>query len=158
MRHTVRTVFSVTVAFGLALTAGISEAETNTASVQTADVMSSEVDTCAFARSGRRLGCVSDASNENILFSRQGRWVFLHNAYAPKEIELPAPEAAAERLRPGVWRVVEWPSRRVLGLAVAINAEKTRWRITNRSRRLIATGRGPDGPRIGMLVLTGWFG
>ena len=130
---------------------------TSLGSSGTYHLMSSALDTCAFTRSGRRLGCVSDAFNENRMFSRQGSWVFLHNAYAPKEIELPPPYAAAERLRAGVWRVVEWPSRRLLGRTVATNAEKTRWRMTNRSGRLIATGRGPGGPRIGMLVLTAFF-
>ena len=109
--------------------------------------------TCAYTGKGRLLGCLDDAFDcQNLFDSRRGgRW-FMTEWYAPKDPP-PPPEAAAERIGPGTWRVLAWPSRRILGVAVATNAARTRWRITDRGGDFAARARGPGGPQMGMVIL-----
>jgi hypothetical protein len=56
-------------------------------------------------------------------------------------------------LRPGAWRIVDWPSRRFRGRAVSTNSAKTAWRITNKDGRHVFTVEGSDGPLLGMVLL-----
>lgn len=108
--------------------------------------------TCAFNKLGKPIGCVP--SCENLFITRRGSRLFLHEQPFPKDVELPEPDTAGERLRLGVWRIVTWPNRRFLGRAAAANAAKTRWRITNSRGSLAATVRGPNGPHLALVLLS----
>ena len=111
-------------------------------------------DTCAFSKTGRKIGCVQDASNCSLVDTwSRGQWQFAGQELDPKAIEGPPPEVAAKRVRRGVWNIVSWPKRRPLGSVVASNAKQTRWRIRNTQGNVVATARGPDGAKIGMVIL-----
>ena len=101
----------------------------------------------------KMLGCLPSAfSCRNLFSSRRGRWLYITEEYAPKELNTP-PTVAAKHLRPGVWRIVDWPSRRFLGRAVSTNATQTTWRITNEDGTFVFTAEGSDGALVGMLML-----
>ena len=103
---------------------------------------------CAFSKSGRRLGCLSNASAcLNLTYWTEGRWIYAHEGHGPE------PHVGAKRLSAGVWRVVDWPERTELGLVVAANAKYTRWNIKNKRGALVATARGRDGPLMGLVLL-----
>ena len=114
-------------------------------------------DTCAFTGKGRLIGCLDDASDCALIdYWRKGAGWFATQEIGPKEIELPPPVVAAELIRPGVWRVVNWRSKRVIGAVAATNKAKTRWRITDKRRAFIAMARGPGGPPMAAVLL--YFG
>lgn len=113
----------------------------------------SQSDTCAHKPSGRLLGCLSDVYSENLSVATRGRWIFLHDSYGPKELDVPPADTAGERLRPGEWRIMRWPSRRFVGRAVASNSAKTRWRVINSSGKLVATARGSEGHKLALVIL-----
>jgi hypothetical protein len=109
---------------------------------------------CAYSTHGKLLGCLPSAfSCRNLFDLRRGRWVFITEEYAPKELNTP-PTVAAKHVRPGLWRIVAWPSRRFRGRAISTNAEKTRWRITNRQGDYVYAAEGADGALVAMLMLT----
>ena len=111
-------------------------------------------DTCAFSKTGRKIGCVQDASNCSLVDTwTRGQWQFAGQELDPRAIAGPPPEVAAKRVRRGVWNIVSWPKRRALGRVAASNAKQTRWRITNTRGDVVATARGPDGAKIGMVIL-----
>jgi hypothetical protein len=72
--------------------------------------------------------------------------------YAPKD-PTPPPSVAAGWVGPGRWRIMSWPSKRVIGAAVATNSARSRWRITNRAGNFVANARGPKGQKMAMLLL-----
>ena len=110
--------------------------------------------TCVYTRTGTRLGCFPETYECGLGFSTAGHRHFLTEDLAEKDLDFGEPDTAAERVRPGVWRIVTWPKRQLLGRAVTTNAEKTHWRITNGRGALVATARGPDGPRGAMVILS----
>jgi hypothetical protein len=109
-------------------------------------------DTCAFTKAGRRIGCLQTVYGENVSVWRQGVWLFMGQGL-PKDIGRPKPEVAAKRLRSNVWAVLRWSDGRPLGRVVAANARRTHWNIANARGALVATARGPDGPKVGMAIL-----
>ena len=77
-------------------------------------------DTCAFSKTGRKIGCVQDASNCSLVDTwTRGQWQFAGQELDPKAIAGPPPEVAAKRVRRGVWSIVSWPRRRALGRVAA---------------------------------------
>lgn len=112
--------------------------------------------TCAYTTAGKRIGCVPGAYNCNNGFvTRSGSTLFFHEQYAPKDVESAEADTAAERVRPGLWSIVDLlPRREFIGRASATNAAKTRWRITNAHGRPVATARGLQGPQIAMVLLS----
>ena len=108
---------------------------------------------CAYSTSGRFLGCLQSAYDcQNLFDSRRGRWLFIHEDIAPKELNTPPPRVAAEQEGTGTWRVVAWPSRRLLGRTIATNSRRTRWKITDK-RGIVARAEGSDGPLVAMVLL-----
>jgi hypothetical protein len=111
--------------------------------------------TCVYTKSGRPLGCLPSAYYCGNLYGfRQGSRLFLREEDAPKELNQPRADTAGERVRPGLWRIVTWPGRRLLGRAVETNRSKAYWRITNARAALVGTARGPEGPQIAMVLLS----
>jgi hypothetical protein len=115
---------------------------------------------CAYDPTGRKLGCLGDTTYSWCAITIYGnkRWLFAHEGNPP-------PDVNAQRLQPGVWRIREWPSREVIGQAVATDSKQTRWKLTNSRGRLVATTRGgPDGgrwpwnsgPAIALVLIGGW--
>jgi hypothetical protein len=157
MRNVLRSLLAVTV---LALTStGVAVVSAEGASDSALD---SEAVTCAYRPGGRLLGCLSDVYGEDLSVDVRGRTILLHGSYGPKELDRPPADTAGERVRPGVWRIVNLAgTKRVIGQAVATNTAKSRWRITNARGKLIAMARGPDGPKLAMVILsrgTDFFG
>ena len=105
--------------------------------------------TCAFSKTGRKLGCLALGSDCNIAVWGNDRWLFAQEGFTGTA------DANAQRRRTGVWRIRDWPSRDVIGRAVATNAKQTRWKITNARGALVATARGPEGSAVAMVIL-GW--
>ena len=124
------------------------------ASFASTPASAAESDTCAFAGNGRRVGCLGDAADCQLLhyFRKGARW-FLWEETGPKDLEVPPPHAAAERMQPGSWRIVAWPSRKVEGSAVALDHARTRWKVTDRRGRFVASVRGSRGPQLAMVLL-----
>ncbi len=111
--------------------------------------------TCAYTTAVKRIGCVPSAYDcDNGFVTRSGSTLFFHEQYAPKDIEPAEADTAAERVRPGVWRILDWPSRELIGRARATNAAKNRWQISNSRGRLVATARGFQGPQIAIVLLS----
>ena len=112
-----------------------------------------QADTCGFTAKGRLIGCLEDAGDCSLISSwrRGSRW-FMTQEFAPKD-PMPPPSVAAGWVGPGKWRIMSWPSKRMIGVAAATNSARSRWRITNRASAFVATARGPGGPQMGMLLL-----
>jgi hypothetical protein len=115
-------------------------------------------DTCAFTSKGRKIGCLGDAVDCSLVtYWRKGDMWFMAEEIGPKDIELPEAEVGAQRIAAGKWRVIDLPlsksRKRVVGSVVATNRAKTRWRITDNHGEFVATGHGPRGPLIAMVLL-----
>jgi hypothetical protein len=129
------------------------------AEFRTSDVSASSNDreraaTCAFDRSGRKIGCLEDASDCSILYHwRRGSWAYMQQVYGEKDIEPRKQDVAGKLVKPGQWQIIRWSDRRQLGWIVATNHDRTRWRITDFRGRFVASARGRDAPEIAMVML-----
>ncbi len=138
---------------GLALLAGV-VALSSTGGTQR------EAPVCAFGPTGRKLGCLGETTYSwcGITIYGNKRWLFAYEGNPP-------PDVNAQRFQPGIWRIRDWPSRKVIGHAVATNSKQTRWKLTNSRGRLVATTRGGpngdrwpwlSGPAIALVLIGGW--
>jgi len=107
--------------------------------------------TCAFNRAGRKLGCLELGGECNIfVWGRMSSgWL-----WAIEGFSTPA-DMNAQPLNRGTWRIRFWRDRDLAGFVQAINGSWTAWRITSPRGKLVAFGRGPEGPALAM-VLLGW--
>ena len=105
--------------------------------------------TCAFSPAGRKVGCLGDTTyyDCNLDIGGNSRWLFAQEGFTGYA------DANAQRLQPGVWRIREWPSRKVIGRAIATNSTQTRWKIRDRRGSLVATVQGKQGPQLAMVLL-----
>lgn len=124
------------------------------ASATRAPSVAASADTCAFSTTGHKIGCLEDAQNCSLLAAwTRGQWQFMAQENDQKAIGAPRPSVAAKRIHRGVWMIVRWNDRRRIGRVAATNGQQTRWRIKNERGNVVATARGPDGARIGMVIL-----
>ena len=112
--------------------------------------------TCAVTPKGRDIGCLESLWDcDAFIWWREGSRWYLTRDVAEKDLELRPPATVmAVRLGRGRWRILDLPSKRVLGAAVATNPAASRWRITNRAGALVARAGGPEGPPMAMILLT----